>query len=138
MQNKNAADIVSGPLTEIGDAVVTNHSVLYIRQADCAIANDRRVLLQRQKRQQRRTRYGVRGNREVLDRDDFQLLNKIEETDRSDPAQAGVAKAIAVDLDIQKLAAGDDAPAVLASRGSRNLERDGRVAGAGDRDSDAG
>src|SRR5262249_26076444 len=77
-------------------------------------------------------------DREVLDADDFQLLGEVEEPDRPDAAEAGVADAVAVDLDVAQLPRSDDFSAILAAgRAAWDGQRDRGVAGPRHLDRDA-
>src|SRR5262249_9005740 len=130
VQHEDAAGGVPGLAAEVGDAVVADDRAFHVRQADRPVAEARQPFgrLGEYLHQGRGDR--VRRDREVLDADDFQLLGEVEEPDRPDAAEAGVADAVAVDLDVAQLARGDDFPAILAAgRAARDGQRDRGVAG---------
>src|SRR5262249_46736549 len=69
-------------------------------------------------------------DRQILDADDLQLFDQVEEPDGADPAETGVADAIAVDLDVKQLAGGNNPSAIQAAYGSPAgyLQRNRRIA----------
>ena len=121
VQHEDAAGVVAGVPPEVGDGVVADDQVLDIREGDGAVAEGAIVRLGDVAAQRGQNRVG--GDRQVLDADDLLVFAQIEESDRADPAEPGIADAVAANLDVAQPARGDDPSATLATGRRRGWSR---------------
>ncbi len=119
-------------LPETGDRIVADDQVLHIRQADRAVPDLRSSERGGRDRRQQRVLDGIAGDIQVDDHDDFLDVGQVEESRRPDAASAHVTNAVALNLDIEQWASGDDRQSLLvAGSGASRLQRSRCGTGAG-------